>query len=539
MQLTLDPAELEKIAAANISVPDSETLKVLHSDTPTRWVHVGPGNLFRGYLARLAEELSDKENWGITAVVPLDPAELEYQLKPFDLLSLSITLNPDGNKDMRVVAGITDAVATRIAEDYKRLQEKLVKPEATLLSFTITEKGYVITDGEGNLSEGVVKDLNDYTLEKAPANTMLLVTALLHLRFLESAAPITLLSCDNFSHNGDKLRESILRLAHELVARGKAEQDFLDYLNDSSKVAFPISVIDKITPRPNESISKELASLGFTDMGITTVGNVPLAGFVNTEPCEYLVIENHFAGNQPEWEKVGVHVVDRDTCDAFEQMKVTTCLNPLHTALAVSSCLLQIPTIDAAMRDKELSAFVHHLAWEEGLPVVVDPGIVKPADFLREVEEVRFPNAYLPDQPSRIAMDTSQKLAIRFGETIKASKKAGRNMSELWGIALVFALWIRYTMGVADDGSEMALSSDPLLSEVQKIVSKFEFGHEYTDEEIQQGLSPLLARSDIFGVDLHEYGFSARVEEFYKQLVRNKGAVRQILIDLFSSELSA
>ena len=37
----------------------------------------------------------------------------------------------------------------------------------------------------------------------------------------------------------------------------------------------------------------------------------------------------------------------------------------------------------------------------------------------RVIDE-RFLNPYIPDQPERIATDTSQKIAIRFGETIKS-----------------------------------------------------------------------------------------------------------------------
>ena len=114
------------------------------------------------------------------------------------------------------------------------------------------------------------------------------------------------------------------------------------------------------------------------------------------------------------------------------------------------------------MRDPALAALVHRLAWDEGLPVVVDPGIVAPADFLTEVERVRFPNRYLPDDPARIAMDTSQKLPIRFGETLKKYIDRGLDLDSLTAMPLVFALWCRYLMGVADDGDPFALSPDPL-----------------------------------------------------------------------------
>ena len=119
-------------------------------------------------------------------------------------------------------------------------------------------------------------------------------------------------------------------------------------------------------------------------------------------------------------ERAGVYLTDRQTVNDTERMKVTTCLNPLHTALAVYGCLLGYDSIAAEMRDPELKALVEHIGYDEGMPVVVDPRILNPRAFLQEVLEQRLPNPFIPDTPQRIATDTSQKVPIRFGETIKA-----------------------------------------------------------------------------------------------------------------------
>ena len=101
-------------------------------------------------------------------------------------------------------------------------------------------------------------------------------------------------------------------------------------------------------------------------------------------------------------------------------MKVCTCLNPLHTSLAIFGCLLGFDLIADEMKDAALKKLVEKIGYEEGMPVVVNPGILIPKDFIKEVIEVRLPNPYIPDTPQRIASDTSQKVGIRFGETIKA-----------------------------------------------------------------------------------------------------------------------
>ena len=95
---------------------------------------------------------------------------------------------------------------------------------------------------------------------------------------------------------------------------------------------------------------------------------------------------------------------------------------------------------------------------QEGMPVVVHPGILEPKQFLQEVLCVRLPNPYIPDTPQRIATDTSQKISIRYGETIKAYQKTGKSLKQLRAIPLVIAGWIRYLTGVDDFGNAMELS---------------------------------------------------------------------------------
>lgn len=100
---------------------------------------------------------------------------------------------------------------------------------------------------------------------------------------------------------------------------------------------------------------------------------------------------------------------------------------------------------------------VERIGYTEGLPVVVDPGILDPKEFIDTVLNVRIPNPFMPDTPQRIATDTSQKLAIRFGETVKnylASKD--KDIKNLKLIPLVFAGWLRYLMAVDDNGENLS-----------------------------------------------------------------------------------
>ncbi|MCI1675804.1 MAG: mannitol dehydrogenase family protein [Ancrocorticia sp.] len=523
-------ADTGAFTQAGIVMPSFDVQKMQEQGSARpRWIHFGPGNIFRVFLARLAQQMIEAGHfWPVTAVVPLDPNELDIQLKAHDLMSLGVILHEDGTQDRQVIAGISEGLAPRRTADFERLVRIAENPEVTLVSFTITEKGYAVKDSAGALLP-VVRNTFLADPHVYQAHTMALVASLLLHRFESGAAPITLMSCDNFSHNGDVLKDSILTIVEGWHRAGTVSDDFVAWVKDRHHVGFPISVIDKITPRPNASIAQQLKDLGFEDMEITMLGRTPLAGFVNSEPTEYLIVEDAFAAERPPFEETGVIITDRSVCDDFEHMKVTTCLNPLHTALAVSGCLLRFHTIDEEMRDPALSALVHRLGWDEGLPVVVDPGIVSPAKFLHEVLDVRFPNPYLPDDPARIAMDTSQKIPIRFGETIKAYIARGLDLSQLTAMPLVFALWCRYLMGIADDGAPFVPSTDPLLDELMAHVAGISLGDSLTPEQIHETLAPILSNPTIFAVDLYTTPLGKAAEKYFGRLIAGVGAVRKTL----------
>ena len=218
--------------------------------------------------------------------------------------------------------------------------------------------------------------------------------------------------------------------------------------------------------------------------------------------------------------------VDRETVDNVERMKVCTCLNPLHTAMSIYGCLLGYTLISAEMKDEDLRGLITKMGHIEAMPVVVDPGVLKPADFIDAVLNKRLPNPFMPDAPQRIATDTSQKLPIRFGETIKAYRAKGLNLNDLVLIPLVLAGYARYLKGVDDTGSSFTPSPDPLLSELQPIVAPLEVRE---GEQDMSCLKALYSRKDVFGVDLYEVGLGQRIEAMAAELFAGPGAVRRTL----------
>jgi fructuronate reductase len=368
-------------------------------------------------------------------------------------------------------------------------------------------------------------------MEQGPGkarHAMSVVAALMFARFQAGAAPVALVSMDNCSHNGEKLKGSVLAIVKAWKDNGLVPAEFEAYMSDEERVSFPWSMIDKITPRPAEVIEKQLTDAGVEDMApVITSRNTYIAPFVNAEIPQYLVVEDRFPNGRPALEKAGVYLTTRDTVNMTERMKVTTCLNPLHTALAVYGCVLGYDSIASEMKDEELKKLVEHIGYDEGMPVVTDPGIISPMDFIHEVVDQRLPNPFIPDTPQRIATDTSQKVAIRFGETIKSYMASDKlDTKDLTCIPLALAGWLRYLLGVDDRGEEMAVSADPMLSQLQEQLKGVKAGE---PDSYKGQLKDILSNPVIFGVNLYDAGLAEKVEAMFCEMLAGPGAVRATL----------
>ncbi|MCL2360237.1 MAG: mannitol dehydrogenase family protein [Defluviitaleaceae bacterium] len=464
------------------------------AQAPT-WLHIGAGNIFRIFIAGLQQDLLEAGyiDKGIVVYESYDEDIIPASFTPYDNLTLAVTLNADGSVDKEVIASVADAFGA----DLPKLTDVIVKPSLQLISFTITEKGYAAN--------------NICTTPTQAKTAMEQVTAGLYARFQAGSPPMALVAMDNFAENGTKVAEAV-----ETIARAwQISDDFIKYAQSQS---YPWTMIDKITPQPSKSVAEILEKDGFTSTQITqTPKNTTVASFVNAEKPQYLVIEDNFPNGRPPLEKSlgkGVYFTDRETVRKADQMKVCACLNPLHTVLGVCGVLLGYPTISACMQDKRLVAFINHAA-EEAMPTVANPGIINPQEFLREVVTQRFPNPFIPDTPERINQDASQKIPVRFGETLKARAAVGLDIQNLEAIPRFIALWLRYRLAMNDTGNPMEPSPDPKLPESVKSMNAHD-------------LHPILSDKNIFGVDLYDVGLGDKVTAIFAELIK-PGAVNQLL----------
>lgn len=521
--------EREQWEAAGYRLPqyDHEAMVRATKEAPF-WLHFGAGNIFRAFQANVVQELLNDGTLDRGLIAVGGHEAMEKLFAPHDNYTVLVTLKADGTIEKTIVGSVAESLTMDAGYDghFERLKEIFTKDSLQMVSFTITEKGYSLTSGSGSFTPEVEQDLA--AGPGKPVSYMGKIAAFLYARYQAGQRPVAMVSMDNCSHNGTKLKDAVATFAKKWCEMGLTEDGFLAYIEDTRKVSFPWTMIDKITPRPDAVVEELLAKDGIQDLKpIVTEKKTYIAPFVNAEEAQYLVIADEFPNGRPQLEKGGLIFTERETVDKVEKMKVCTCLNPLHTSLAVFGCVLGCDKISSEMKDPTLRKMAETIGYVEGLPVVVDPGVLDPKEFIDTVVNVRLPNPFMPDTPQRIATDTSQKLAIRFGETIKAyAASPDLDVKDLKLIPLVFAGWLRYLMGINDAGEPFELSPDPLLDQVCPVVAGFKLGE---DAEVESVLRPVLENDKIFGVNLYQAGLADRVCGYFREMLAGTGAVRATL----------
>ncbi len=494
------------------------------------WVHFGIGNIFRVFTGSIADQLVEQGlmESGITCVESFDYEVLDKIYTPYDNLSLNVILHADGTVDRKVIGVFGEAVKADAScpECWERLKEIFRSPSLQMVTFTITEKGYALKDENGTYYPFVQQDIEQgpEKVTSVPA----ILASMLRERYEQGRTPVALVSMDNCSRNGETLRNAVLKIAGEWYYRGKVSQEYMSYISDEKQVSFPWTMIDKITPRPSQEIAEDLESRGLEDMRpVVTSRSTFIAPFVNAEGPQYLVVEDRFPNGRPPLEKAGVYMTDRETVNKAERMKVTVCLNPVHTALTTYDCLLGYEYFADGMSDPELAELARRVSYTEGMDVMEDPGILSPKEFLDELFTERFPNKYLGDTSQRISVDISQMVGIRFGETIKAYVEKYGTAEKLVGIPLAIAGWLRYMLAVDDEGKAFELAPDPRGKEIWDYMQKnFRLGH---PGEVGEKLKPVLSNANIFGSNLYEAGIGNKIEDMFREEIEGPGAVREVL----------
>jgi fructuronate reductase len=401
-------------------------------------VHLGLGAFARAHTAVFTEKAmlaSGDYSWGIVGVTQRSDTVVQ-QIAPQDGL-FSVVERGEGAAPLYVVSSIVEALSGRGTPE--TVVERIAAPTTSIVTLTITEKGYRIDPGTGSLNladEQVNADLAG----NPPLTAIGQITRGLQQRAIHKAGPLTVVSCDNLPGNGDLTR----KLVHAFVAALPAEEaaPLLSWMEGN--VSFPNTMVDRMVPA---TTADDLAAVGH-QLGLRDEAAVV------AEPFMQWVIEDNFAGRRPQWEDAGA-VFSTDVA-AWEAAKLRL-LNASHSMLAYLGLAAGKATIADAVGEDAFLAASERMMFDDVLPTITLPAGLDAHTYCKQVLS-RFANPALGHTTAKVGSDGSQKIGLRLLSTVRGNLDAGREPR--WA-ALAVAAWMRHVAVTAPE--EL---NDPLASEL-------------------------------------------------------------------------
>ncbi|MFO1324918.1 MAG: mannitol dehydrogenase family protein [Burkholderiales bacterium] len=408
---------------------------------PVGILHLGLGAFHRAHQAVYTDDvLAADPRWGICGVSLKTPRAIE-PLAAQDGLYTLLTRSGDGTA-ARVIGALRETLFAGAAR--ARLVSRFADPAITVVSATVTEKGYCHDPASGALNEAHPDIVHDLAHPDAPESAIGIVVAGLAARRAANGGPLAFVCCDNLPHNG--------RMVEGLVHAFARRRDAALHAWIRDRVTFPATMVDRIVPATTDAdIAEAQRRLGVHD-----------AAPVTAEPFGQWIIEDRFAAARPRWEDAGAQFV-ADVAP-FELMKLRL-LNGSHSTLAYLGFLMGHEYVWQACGDPLLATLVERMMAEEIVPTLPPPPGIDLGRYCAQLT-LRFRNRALPHRTRQIAMDGSQKLPQRLLGTIRDRLAAGGAVAHL---TLAVAGWIRYASGRDERGAAIDVQ-DPLTDAFREIV---------------------------------------------------------------------
>ncbi len=411
-------------------LPDTVPVPRYDRDTVTTGVvHLGVGGFHRAHQAMYLDRLlsaGSARGWGIcgVGVLPHD-RRMKEVLTAQDGLYTLVEKHPDGTVRDRVIGSLVDYLLA--PDDPPAVVERLASPTTRIVSLTVTEGGYNAHPATGEFDADNEVVLRDVPPGAVPSTVFGFVTEALVRRRERGLAPFTVMSCDNIEGNGTVARRMFAAFAR---LRDAGLGDWVEH-----EVRFPNSMVDRITPATTDDDRAAVAErLGVVD-GWPVV----------CEPFTQWVLEDHFGGDRPPLERVGVQLVD--DVRPYELMKLRL-LNAGHQALGYLGYLAGHRYVHEAAQDPLFARFVRSYMDREATPTL-DPVPGVDLDAYKATLLERFANAEVRDTLARICAETSDRIPKFLLPVLREQLTAGGPVA--LG-ALVVAAWARYAEGVDEQG---------------------------------------------------------------------------------------
>nr|WP_067296382.1 mannitol dehydrogenase family protein [Marinobacterium profundum] len=458
-------------------------------------VHLGLGAFHRAHQAVYLERYLQARggDWGLCSANIRANQALADQLTTADCRYHVAEYSSRQQVVLREIRAIREALFAGSDAGREVLLARMAVSTTRIVTLTITEKGYCLEPSSGKLrfeDPGIQHDLSH---PQSPKTAPGLLFEALNRRFQAGIAPFTVLSCDNMPHNGQRTRAAVLALA------SRHNANLHDWI--AVNVCFPSSMVDRIVPAMTEADFNRLSQ----DL------NCDDKAAVICESFSQWVVEDNFSMGRPDWEQVGVQMVDDVT--PFETMKLRM-LNGSHSLLAYLGQLAGYKTVAQAMQQPAMVSFLRSYMHHEAIPTLQG---VEQAEMLAYAERLlaRFANDSLEHKLQQIAMDGSQKLPQRWLNGCQTLLDTAHPME---CTALGIAAWVIYVQEAGTRNNDL---NDPLAQRLLTLVA------EHRDQPTAL-LSAFLAQQDIFPQQLAaDSRFQQSVTQAYNEL--RQGSVVELL----------
>jgi mannitol 2-dehydrogenase len=392
-------------------------------------VHIGVGGFHRAHEAAYLDQLMNEGkalDWGVSGVGLLaQDRRMQEVMTAQDCLYTLVVKHPDGSLHPRVVGSIVQYLFA--PDDPEAVLELMADPGTRIVSLTVTEGGYLVHPVTGDFDADDPAIQKDLRPGSTPSTAVGFITEALSRRRQRDLSPFTVVSCDNIPGNGE--------VAHKMIsafARLK-DPELADWLD--SKVSFPNSMVDRITPVTTEADRALLAEqFGVED-----------AWPVVCEPFTQWALEDNFSNGCPPLEDVGVQMV-KDV-EPYELMKLRL-LNGSHQAMCYLGYLAGYRYAHEVCQDPLFTKFLLGYMDQEATPTLAPVPGVDLEQYKHQLIE-RFANPEIRDTLARLCAESSDRIPKWLLPVIREQLATG---GEIGRSALVVASWARYAEGQDEQG---------------------------------------------------------------------------------------
>jgi fructuronate reductase len=503
----------------NVILPRYDRTKI-----PVKSICFSAGRMAYAHTGDIMQDLLDIDpSTGLMVGVETYAPKYVTELAVSDYLMTQPVFENEKGKVIPKIQGAIHSIlfvdGNRNNLSWQRLMEYARDPQIQFATINAPEGAYGVSySGHGDFATPVnpilIKDMEEGTINSDPAKW----TAFALERY-NAKLKFSLVCCTNFSGNGHYTGATVRMVAKAWEEKGFASKGFVNYLLDPSQFAFPNCMIDRIAVPVDETTQKVMDDLGIR------------SNVVVTEKARYWALEDAFPAGRPAFEKAeGVFMESsHEQIKKYEDMKLRI-LNMGHSTIAGLGVLLGYSGkfgIYKAMQNPHLEQLIKNI-----ISLVVEtvdkPKQMDPVLFAQDAIK-RLHNPNIPDDPMRIALNGSTKMAPRFMDTYYAAQQKGISRERLLQVLLPVAGFIRYTMGIDDNGNQFNLEGDPLKELLTACGSRAKHG----DVSTVNAFKSLISHKDIMGKDLYSHGDTGTtLESLIAKMLAGKGAVEKTLKEI-------